>query len=295
HHGGRQVAAGRVPVDGDDPAVPPPQPSAGMANLADDIHDRGIRAEVIGGHGNRNAAGIGATRHVAEELPVEGLPVTAMDEQGDGRGVPARRRMEQVQLRAVALAIHKIKFAVGGFAPGGSVPLPAVDDLWVFRYPRPVVVLGLESHGRQIARPAGCCQGRHPPTVGWNFFARPPCVDRRRDEADNPSGLGTGGRRLRMTVLIIGGGIGGLALALYLHQRGIDCEVYERAREVQELGVGINTLPHAIKELAGLGLLEALDSVAVRTPELIYTNRFGQQIWREPRGLDAGYDYPQFS
>ncbi len=98
-----------------------------------------------------------------------------------------------------------------------------------------------------------------------------------------------------MTVLIIGGGIGGLALALYLHQRGIDCEVYERAREVQELGVGINTLPHAIKELAGLGLLEALDSVAVRTHELIYTNRFGQQIWREPRGLDAGYDYPQFS
>ena len=59
--------------------------------------------------------------------------------------------------------------------------------------------------------------------------------------------------------------------------------------------VGINTLPHAIKELAELGLLDALDRVAIRTYELIYTNRFGQDLWRELRGLDAGYDYPQFS
>jgi 2-polyprenyl-6-methoxyphenol hydroxylase-like FAD-dependent oxidoreductase len=61
------------------------------------------------------------------------------------------------------------------------------------------------------------------------------------------------------------------------------------------LGVGINTLPHAIKELAELGLLERLDAVAIRTYELFYTNRFGQEIWREPRGIDAGYDVPQFS
>src|SRR6202790_4152520 len=61
------------------------------------------------------------------------------------------------------------------------------------------------------------------------------------------------------------------------------------------IGVGINTLPHAIKELAGLGLLQRLDVVAIRTYELFYTNRFGQEIWREPRGLDAGYDVPQFS
>src|SRR5262249_57009122 len=60
-------------------------------------------------------------------------------------------------------------------------------------------------------------------------------------------------------------------------------------------GVGINTLPHAIKELAELGLLDRLDQVAIRTFELFYTNRFGQEIWREPRGTDAGYDVPQFS
>jgi 2-polyprenyl-6-methoxyphenol hydroxylase-like FAD-dependent oxidoreductase len=98
-----------------------------------------------------------------------------------------------------------------------------------------------------------------------------------------------------MTILIAGGGIGGLATALSLNAKGIDCEIFERSGEIRELGVGINTLPHAIKELAALGLLEALDAVAIRTYELIYQNRFGQEIWRDLRGLDAGFDYPQFS
>src|ERR1043166_7250525 len=98
-----------------------------------------------------------------------------------------------------------------------------------------------------------------------------------------------------MKAIIVGGGVGGLTAALMLHARGIDCEVYEQAEAVRELGVGINTLPHAIKELAELGLLERLDTVGIRTYELFYTNRFGQEIWREPRGLDAGYDVPQFS
>jgi 2-polyprenyl-6-methoxyphenol hydroxylase-like FAD-dependent oxidoreductase len=98
-----------------------------------------------------------------------------------------------------------------------------------------------------------------------------------------------------MKVLVIGGGIGGFATALSLHAVGIECEVFEQSRGIRELGVGINMLPHAVKELAELGLLDALDRVAIRTHELIYANRFGQEIWREPRGLDAGYDYPQFS
>jgi 2-polyprenyl-6-methoxyphenol hydroxylase-like FAD-dependent oxidoreductase len=98
-----------------------------------------------------------------------------------------------------------------------------------------------------------------------------------------------------MKALIIGGGVGGFATALNFHRAGIACEVFEQSAGVRELGVGINTLPHAIKELAELGLLEALDQVAIRTRELIYANRFGQTVWREPRGLDAGYDVPQFS
>jgi 2-polyprenyl-6-methoxyphenol hydroxylase-like FAD-dependent oxidoreductase len=98
-----------------------------------------------------------------------------------------------------------------------------------------------------------------------------------------------------MHVLIVGGGIGGLATALSLHEVGIDCTVFEQVRELRELGVGINTLPHAIKELAALGLLPALDRAGIRTHELIYANRFGQVVWRELRGTDAGFDTPQFS
>ena len=98
-----------------------------------------------------------------------------------------------------------------------------------------------------------------------------------------------------MKAIIIGGGVGGLTTALMLHARGIDCEIFEQADGIRELGVGINTLPHAIRELAGLGLLERLDAVAIRTYELFYANRFGQTVWHELRGTDAGFDVPQFS
>src|SRR5262245_13573863 len=90
-----------------------------------------------------------------------------------------------------------------------------------------------------------------------------------------------------MTVLIAGAGIGGLTLSLMLHARGIRSLIFEQAGEIREIGVGINTLPHAIKELAALELLPALDAVAIRTKELIYINRLGQEVWREPRGTEA--------
>jgi 2-polyprenyl-6-methoxyphenol hydroxylase-like FAD-dependent oxidoreductase len=98
-----------------------------------------------------------------------------------------------------------------------------------------------------------------------------------------------------MKAVITGAGIGGLASALSLHAAGIEVEVYEQARELRELGVGINMLPHAVKELAALGLLPALDAAGIRTRELTYANRFGQTVWQELRGVDAGYDTPQFS
>lgn len=98
-----------------------------------------------------------------------------------------------------------------------------------------------------------------------------------------------------MRVLIAGAGIGGLAAALYLHRAGIEVEVFEQAGGIRELGVGINVLPHSVAELADLGLLDALDAVAIRTGTLVYQNRFGQTVWTEPRGLGAGYDVPQFS
>ncbi len=98
-----------------------------------------------------------------------------------------------------------------------------------------------------------------------------------------------------MKAIIVGGGIGGLTAALMLRARGIDCGLYEQSDSIRELGVGINTLPHAIRELAAIGLLDRLDEVAVRTHELFYLTRHGQQVWHEKRGLDAGHDVPQFS
>src|SRR6266849_6753659 len=95
-----------------------------------------------------------------------------------------------------------------------------------------------------------------------------------------------------MKAIIVGGGIGGLTTALMLRARGIGCELFEQSDTIRELGVGINTLPHAIRELAGLGLLQKLDDIAIRTDELYYLNRHGQEVWRESRGIDAGHDVP---
>src|SRR5579863_327821 len=98
-----------------------------------------------------------------------------------------------------------------------------------------------------------------------------------------------------MKAIIVGGGIGGLTTALMLRTRGIACELFEQADTIRELGVGINTLPHAIRELAQLGLLQKLDAAAIRTDVLYYLNRHGQEVWRDARGIDAGHDVPQFS
>jgi 2-polyprenyl-6-methoxyphenol hydroxylase-like FAD-dependent oxidoreductase len=98
-----------------------------------------------------------------------------------------------------------------------------------------------------------------------------------------------------MRIIIAGGGIGGLTVALMLHRQGIACQVFEAAAEVKQLGVGINALPHSIRELAALDLLPRLDKIAIRTRRLTYSNHLGQTIWSEPRGLFAGHDVPQFS
>src|ERR1700748_3346591 len=98
-----------------------------------------------------------------------------------------------------------------------------------------------------------------------------------------------------MTVLIAGGGIGGLALALSLHQIGIPAKIFESVSELKPLGVGINVLPHAVRELIELGLLDQLDASGVRTSELAYFSKHSKPIWCEPRGIEAGYKWPQFS
>ena len=96
-------------------------------------------------------------------------------------------------------------------------------------------------------------------------------------------------------IIIVGAGIGGLTLGLALHQAGIACRIYESVPDVKAIGVGINLLPHATKELAALGLEDALARVAVKTRDATFFNRFGQLIYQEPLGRTAGYEHPQFS
>lgn len=96
-----------------------------------------------------------------------------------------------------------------------------------------------------------------------------------------------------MNIAVVGGGIGGLALALSLHARGLRCDVYENAAEVREIGVGITLLPHAMRELAALGLQPALEAQAIENLESVFFSRHGQFIYREPRGRHAGYTLPE--
>jgi len=98
-----------------------------------------------------------------------------------------------------------------------------------------------------------------------------------------------------MRVIVVGGGISGLAMGLSLHQVGVPVTIYESAREVTPLGVGINLQPNAVRELTELGLAEGLASVATATQALAFFNKFGQLVWREPRGRAAGFSWPQYS
>jgi len=96
-----------------------------------------------------------------------------------------------------------------------------------------------------------------------------------------------------MDIVIVGGGICGLSLALNLSQRGIAARIYERADEIKPLGVGITLLPHAMREFTALGLGEKLLAVGIENQESCFFNRFGQLIYREARGKFAGYQYPE--
>ena len=97
-------------------------------------------------------------------------------------------------------------------------------------------------------------------------------------------------------VIIAGGGIGGLATALTLHQIGVPCIVFEAVREMRPLGVGINMQPNAVRELYDLGITQAdLDRVGLPAKEWALVGLNGNDIYSEPRGLLAGYNWPQYA
>jgi 2-polyprenyl-6-methoxyphenol hydroxylase-like FAD-dependent oxidoreductase len=100
----------------------------------------------------------------------------------------------------------------------------------------------------------------------------------------------------RRPVLIAGGGIGGLSVALTLHQVGVPCLVFESVRHLQPLGVGINLQPNAVRELYELGIgADQLDAIGLQTREWVLVGLNGRQVYAEPRGLEAGYKWPQYS
>ena len=99
-----------------------------------------------------------------------------------------------------------------------------------------------------------------------------------------------------MKVAIVGGGIGGMSLALSLVAAGLEeVDIYESAPAIRELGVGINVLPHGVRELTELGLQSRLAAIGIPTGDFSYFSRQGQWIWSEPLGIAAGYRWPQFS
>ena len=97
-------------------------------------------------------------------------------------------------------------------------------------------------------------------------------------------------------VIIAGGGIGGLATALTLHQIGVPCVVYEAVREMRPLGVGINLQPNAVRELYDLGIAsDDLDRIGLPAKEWALVGLNGNDIYTETRGLLAGYNWPQYA
>lgn len=98
-----------------------------------------------------------------------------------------------------------------------------------------------------------------------------------------------------MSILIAGGGIAGLSLGLTLHQIGVPFHIYESTSALRPLGVGINLQPNAVRELFDLDLEADLEEVGIRTRQLGFYSKLGKTIWEEPRGLEAGYAWPQYS
>ena len=98
-----------------------------------------------------------------------------------------------------------------------------------------------------------------------------------------------------LDVIIAGGGIGGLTTALSLNRAGIPVRVFESVDRIQALGVGINLLPHAVRELDAMGLADELTSNGLTPSTLAYFTKRGEPIWDETRGIAAGYRWPQIS
>src|SRR2546429_9778675 len=98
-----------------------------------------------------------------------------------------------------------------------------------------------------------------------------------------------------MRVIVAGAGIGGLSAALSLHAAGIEAIVIDSAAALRPLGVGINLMPHAVRELTELGLGGELEATGIPTAEMVHFDRHGNRIWGFASGRNIGYRWPQYS
>jgi salicylate hydroxylase len=100
-----------------------------------------------------------------------------------------------------------------------------------------------------------------------------------------------------LSVAIIGGGIGGTAAALSLLRAGLDVHVYEQARELGEVGAGIQISPNASRILHRLGLADALANMGVR-PLAWHQRRWqdGRTLLRTPlsEAMEAAFGSPHY-
>jgi 5-methylphenazine-1-carboxylate 1-monooxygenase len=96
-------------------------------------------------------------------------------------------------------------------------------------------------------------------------------------------------------VIVAGAGIGGLSAALSLHAAGIEALVIDSAATLRPLGVGINLMPHAVRELTELGLGGELEATGIPTAEMVHFDRHGNRIWGFASGRNIGYRWPQYS
>ncbi len=124
----------------------------------------------------------------------------------------------------------------------------------IARYNKEVVAILGSGEARQAFSAQGLIPTTSTPAALGEIVAR----DRGAGPRSSPSAGSPPSERPSGDVLIVGAGVGGLTLALSLHQVGISCRVFEAAPEVHPLGVGINLLPHAMRELTELGLADML-------------------------------------
>ena len=96
-------------------------------------------------------------------------------------------------------------------------------------------------------------------------------------------------------MIVAGAGIGGLSAALSLHAAGIEAIVIDSAATLRPLGVGINLMPHAVRELTELGLGGELEVTGIPTAEMVHFDRHGNRIWGFASGRNIGYRWPQYS